>query len=403
MLLDSDDQQNLNATGLPQTILYIFLDSVKSVESRFVSVNFQLHCRRLAEANIMDFRAEDHQHIRYNPLKGEWILVSPHRMKRPWSGQVEDVTEDDVPEFDPQNPLCPGVKRASGEVNPKYESTFVFPNDFPALLDDVPSPSESDDPLFQMGSAKGNCRVLCFHPKSNVTLPVMTLQEIRTVIDRWIEEMQTLSEKFDWVQIFENKGSMMGCSNPHPHCQIWSSSFLPNEARIKDQYQREYFQKYNQPLLMDYVKKEINKKERIVVENCHWAVVVPFWATWPFETMILPKEHFKRFTDLKNIHKDSLADIIKKITTKYDNLFRVSFPYSMGWHGAPTGSKMKEDANHWVFHGIYYPPLLRSATVKKFMVGYELLAQAQRDLTPEQAAERLRNLSTVHYKQENKE
>lgn len=350
----------------------------------------------------MEFNINDHQHVRYNPLKGEWVLVSPHRMKRPWSGQVEDQKDDNIPEFDPKNPLCPGVVRANGQINPKYESTFVFPNDFPALLEDVPSPPVSDDPLFQMGSAKGCCRVICFHPKSNISLPLMTVDEIRTVINTWIGEMNTLGKLYDWVQIFENKGAIMGCSNPHPHCQIWSSSFLPNEARIKDHYQLEYFKKHKVPLLMDYMQKEVQKKERIVIENDHWIVVVPFWAVWPFETMVLPKSHIKRLTDLNDKQKTSLADIIKSLTTKYDNLFHTSFPYSMGWHGAPTGSRKQDDASHWVFHGLYYPPLLRSATIKKFMVGYELLAQSQRDLTAEQAADRLRKQCNVHYKlQEN--
>ncbi|XP_067013496.1 galactose-1-phosphate uridylyltransferase isoform X2 [Anabrus simplex] len=346
----------------------------------------------------MSFKAEDHQHQRYNPLKGEWVLVSPHRMKRPWSGQVEAVAEEEIPEFDPKNPLCPGVQRASGLVTSNYKSTFVFNNDFPALLEDVPNPPESDDPLFQMAGARGLCRVMCFHPKSNVTLPVMTIPEIRAVIDKWVEETIFLGEKYDWVQIFENKGAIMGCSNPHPHCQIWASSFLPNEARIKNEKQLEYYEKYKRPMLMDYVEKELDKKIRIVVENSDWVVVVPFWAVWPYETMLLPKTHIKRFTDLNDQQRDSLADIIKKITIKYDNLFHTSFPYSMGFHGAPTGSRISEDMNHWVFHGIYFPPLLRSATVKKFMVGYEMLAQSQRDLTAEQAAEKLRSLPDVHYK-----
>ncbi|XP_075217963.1 galactose-1-phosphate uridylyltransferase isoform X2 [Lycorma delicatula] len=318
-------------------------------------------------------------------------------MKRPWSGQVEAVPSDEIPEFDPNNPLCPGAKRQNGEINPKYESTFAFDNDFPALLEDVPSPPESSDPLFQVGAARGKCRVMCFHPKSNVTIPVMSVQEIEEVINRWIEEAESLGKKFDWVQIFENKGAIMGCSNPHPHCQIWASSFIPNEPRIKDIYQKSYYETHGRPLLMDYVDKELQKKERIVIQNDEWVVVVPFWAVWPYETMVLPKKHVLRFLDLSAIQKTALADIMKKITIKYDNLFHVSFPYSMGWHGAPTGSKLKEDMKHWVFHGIYFPPLLRSATVKKFMVGYEMLAQSQRDLSAEKAAAILRNLPDVHY------
>lgn len=351
---------------------------------------------------IVEFNREDHAHTRYNPLKGEWILVSPHRMKRPWRGQEEDAPEENIPEFEPKNPLCPGVIRPNGQVNPNYQSTFLFNNDFPALLENVPNVPPSSDPLFQMDSATGTCRVMCLHPKSNITLPLMTVPEIREVIDKWIEELTELGKKYVWVQIFENKGAIMGCSNPHPHCQIWASSFFPNEPRIKEHYQLEYYKKYRRPLLMDYVDKELEKKERIVTENADWVVVVPYWAVWPYETMLLPKTHIKRFTDVNSMQRDSLAAIIKVLTSKYDNLFKTSFPYSMGWHGAPTGPKLDEDVSHWVFHGLYYPPLLRSATVKKFMVGYEMLAQSQRDLTQEQAAEKLRNLPHIHYKETNK-
>ncbi|CAL4170752.1 unnamed protein product [Meganyctiphanes norvegica] len=321
-------------------------------------------------------------------------------MKRPWSGQVEKPSEDQIPAHDPKNPLCPGATRPNGTANPNYESTFVFTNDFPALLEDVPSPPESEDPLFQAGPARGTCRVMCFHPRSDVTLPVMSVAEITTVINKWVSELRELGEKYTWVQIFENKGAIMGCSNPHPHCQIWSSSFLPNEPRMKEIHQKEYFSKHGTPMLMDYVNKELNKKERLIYTNDDWVVLVPYWAVWPYETMILPRRHIQRMTDMKESEKSSLADAVKKLTTKYDNLFQSSFPYSMGWHGAPTGSYLSSDNSHWVFHGCYFPPLLRSATVKKFMVGYEMLAQSQRDLTPEQAAVKLRDLPTVHYKQE---
>lgn len=333
-------------------------------------------------------------------MKGEWILVSPHRMKRPWSGQVEKVEEDVVPEFDPGNPLCPGVTRPNGCRNPNYTSTFVFDNDFPALLEDVVSPPPSDNPLFRSEAAIGTCKVMCFSPKSNLTIPLMAVSEIRHVIDQWIAQTKELGKKFKWVQIFENKGSMMGCSNPHPHCQIWSSSFLPNEAAIKDRHMKEYMQSMGSNLLMDYAIQEAEKKERVVLENCDWLAVVPYWAVWPFETMILPrKRHIARMTDLLDEERDSLGDIMKRLTSKYDNLFHCSFPYSMGFHGAPTGPGYEtEECGHWQLHALYYPPLLRSASVKKFMVGYEMLANSQRDLTAEKAAERLRELPDEHYK-----
>lgn len=341
----------------------------------------------------MEFVSSEHPHQRYNPLKGEWVLVSPHRLMRPWMGQEESPPQEHIPEFDPSNPLCPGVKRPNGMITPKYTDTYVFTNDFPALLPDNPAPPDSSDPLFKYGEARGTCKVMCFHPKSNVSIGTMSINSIVLVIEKWIEELIELGKKYAWVQIFENRGQIMGCSNPHPHCQIWASSYIPNEPRIKDSYQREYFEKYKSPLLMDYCKRELEMKERVVLSNQNWIVVVPFWAVWPYETMILPLTHVRRMYDLNQSQKTDLAEIMKKLTVKYDNLFKVTFPYSMGWHGAPTGEKSGDPMEHWVFHGIYYPPLLRSATVKKFMVGYEMLAQSQRDLTPEKAAEVLRNVS----------
>lgn len=343
------------------------------------------------------FVLNDHPHRRFNPLKNQWVLVSPHRAKRPWQGQQEALVQDEKPSYDPTCYLCPGNKRITGEVNPNYTEPFVFKNDFSALLPDTPAPKPSDDPLFKISHTQGESRVICFSPDHSKTLPLLTTAEIENVIQTWQAQATELGERYAWVQIFENKGEMMGCSNPHPHGQIWASNFIPNEIATADECQRDYFVKYGSPLLIDYAKRELQLKERIVVETKDWIAVVPYWASWPFETLLLPKaKQFTNITQLNQAEREDLALALKKLTTRYDNLFNISFPYSMGFHFAPFN---QTENGHWQLHAHFYPPLLRSATVRKFMVGYEMMAETQRDLTPEQAAERLLAVSgEIHYK-----
>jgi len=341
------------------------------------------------------FDPTEHPHRRYNPLTGEYIFVSPHRTKRPWQGQVEKTIPGQRPLYDPECYLCPGNKRAGGHFNPQYEHTFVFTNDFAALLPEVPLDHASDQSLFQEIPLQGTCRVMCFSPRHDLTLPEMSNAEIRKVIDIWAEQTLELGQQYQWVQIFENKGAMMGCSNSHPHGQIWALDTLPNEPATEHRHQDEYFKSHGRPLLIDYVQAEIEKEIRIIEINELWVALVPYWAIWPFETLLLPRVHTLQLSDLDDNQKDALADILKRMLTRYDNLFEASFPYSMGWHFAPFNG---QDNQHWQLHAHFYPPLLRSATVKKFMVGYEMLAEAQRDITAEQAAERLRAVSDIHYK-----
>ncbi|HMO50842.1 MAG TPA: UDP-glucose--hexose-1-phosphate uridylyltransferase [Kiritimatiellia bacterium] len=332
-------------------------------------------------------------HRRFNLLTGDWVLVSPHRTQRPWQGRREPAAPAGRPTYDPACYLCPGNQRANGERNPDYVGTFVFPNDFPALLPEVRAVESKG--LFRSEAASGVCRVICFSPRHDLTLPRMPTSEIRRVVDCWAEQVDELSRTYRWVQVFENKGEVMGCSNPHPHGQIWAGNFLPNEPAKEDARQREYLQSNGRILLMDVLREEQADGRRIILENEYWTAMVPFWAVWPYEMLILPRRHVLRLPDLTGTERDALADVLKKILSRYDNLFETSFPYSMGWHGAPGGDE--RDVAHWQLHAHIFPPLLRSATVKKFMVGYEMLAEAQRDLTPEQAAEKLRSLSNTHY------
>lgn len=337
-------------------------------------------------------------HRRYNPLTDQWVLVSPKRTSRPWQGKTEGITPEYLPDYDPNCYLCPGNIRANGEVNPAYTNTFVFDNDFPALtLEQENPPQGSIHSLFKSSPEKGVCRVVCFSPNHSMTLPELNLIQIEDVIDTWTRETVDLfnTEGIKYVQVFENKGSQMGCSNPHPHSQIWSQSQTPNEPLAELFSQTKYFSENGRPLLIDYVKEEQKRKGRLIASNDHFTAVVPFWAIWPFEVLVTAHRPVAYMHQLSTSEISSLAEIFREITTRYDNLFKTSFPYSMGIHQAPND---QGDHPEWVLHAHFYPPLLRSATVRKFMVGYELLAMPQRDITPEDAADRLRKLSNIHYK-----
>ena len=334
-------------------------------------------------------------HRRFNPLTGGWVQVSPQRMGRPWQG---DVSPPDPlpPAHDPACYLCPGNTRVGGEVNPDYPGVYVFANDFAALDDAVPA-GESDDPLLRAQAALGVCRVICFSPDHAKSLPLLSTDQLRAVVDCWADQTAELGSRFAHVQVFENKGAMMGCSNPHPHGQIWAAAHLPQEIATEDARQRDYFAEHGRPLLLDVATREA-ASERVVEVNDDWLAIVPFWAAWPFEVLLLPRFAVQRMPQLSAAQRDSLAAILKALTTRYDNLFQTSFPYSMGWHGAPFDAGPQD---HWQLHAHFYPPLLRSASVRKFMVGYEMLAEPQRDLTPERAAEMLRSVSSmVHYRAE---
>jgi UDPglucose--hexose-1-phosphate uridylyltransferase len=327
----------------------------------------------------------DQSHRRYNPLLDEWLLVSPGRTQRPWAGAVEPERRQAVPPYDPTCYLCPGNARATGHVNPAYSSTFVFDNDFAALNPDAATTPLTDGLLQAEGEA-GTCRVMCFTPRHDASLGDMPVGEVRRVIDTWAEQTSELGADYAWVQVFENRGVAMGASNPHPHGQIWAGSALPNEAGRERETQRRHLSATGRRLLVDYAAQE-QGGPRAVVENDDWLIVVPFWAVWPFETLTLPKKPASRLADLDGAVRDQLAEVMVELLQRYDRLFSTPFPYSMGWHQAPFDGSATDA---WQLHAHYYPPLLRSASVRKFMVGYELLAEPQRDLTPEEAAERLR-------------
>lgn len=330
-------------------------------------------------------------HKRYNPLTGEWVLVSPHRNKRPWQGQVEKTSPKFQQTYNENCYLCPGNIRSNGEKNPDYENVYSFTNDFSALLENTPSLEENEDGLFISKSEKGICKVICFSSRHDLTIPNMSQSGVEEVIKLWIKEYSDLSKKefINYIQIFENKGEMMGCSNPHPHGQIWATENLPNEIIKKQKKQLEFYKQHKQTLLAVYLKKELEKRERIIFENESFVVLVPYWAVWPFETMIIPKRAMPNILLLKEDEISNFAEAYQLITKKYDALFDCSFPYSAGIHQSPCDNLPHLE---WHWHFSFYPPLLRSASVKKFMVGYEMFATPQRDITAEQAAESLRKI-----------
>jgi UDPglucose--hexose-1-phosphate uridylyltransferase len=335
-------------------------------------------------------------HRRFNPLIREWVLVSPHRMQRPWQGRIDGPTPEVQPRYDPKCYLCPGNERAGGVRNPKYESTFVFDNDYAALLPHTQQAELDNQGLLVARAERGICRVVCFSPRHDSRIPRMSVQEIRQVVDVWSGQFLEL-EKMGWIRsvmIFENSGFLIGTSNPHPHCQIWANAELPNLPDKEYVSFREYRESNKNCLLCDYLQLELRKKERVVCENEGFAVVVPFWAVWPFETTVLSKRHVAAMHELSSHEHELLAAILRRITILYDNLFETSFPYSMGFHQRPADGQPHPE---WHFHAHYCPPLLRSATVQKFMVGYELLGSPQRDFTPESAAQRLAAGGEIHY------
>ena len=341
----------------------------------------------------MSFSLDEHPHCRYNALTGEWVLVSPHRARRPWQGQVETQPAEQRPAYDPGCYLCPGNERAGGARNPRYSSTFVFDNDFPALLADTPSGEEDHGGLLVARLERGICRVVCFSPRHDLALSGLDPEALRQVVDTWAEQTLDLGAQplIRYVQVFENRGAMMGCSNPHPHGQIWATGHLPNEPARELARQQAYQAEHGSCLLCDYAALELLRGERIVDAAGQFVALVPFWAIWPFETIVVSRRHVGTLPELDAAERDDLAGLLQRLTARYDRLFQTAFPYSMGFHQRPAKAGAGVD-EAWHLHAHFYPPLLRSATVRKFMVGFELLGMPQRDITPEMAAARLRAL-----------
>jgi len=338
----------------------------------------------------------DYPHRRYNPLLDEWVLVSPHRTKRPWQGKVERNADLNIPSYEPSCYLCPGNTRAGSLQNLPYSGTYVFVNDFSALLSDIPQERMSEGALLVAQSERGICKVICFSPKHNLTFALMDVGQIVPVVNVWVDQFKELGaiDYIRYVQLFENRGAIMGCSNQHPHGQIWANETIPVIPANEGVRQKQWLEKNGTCMLCDYLKIEKKMQARIVLENDSFVALTPFWAIWPFEIMVLPKEHMSDISMLSEKNKAACADILHRMAVRYDNLFETSFPYSMGIHQRPTDNQAHEE---WHFHIHYYPPLLRSATVRKFMVGYEMLAMPQRDITPEDSARRLRGCSDIHF------
>jgi UDPglucose--hexose-1-phosphate uridylyltransferase len=329
-------------------------------------------------------------HRRWDPLRSEWVLVAPGRTQRPWQGSEERPSDGPIPTYDPSCYLCPGNVRAGGERNPQYEHTFVFTNDYPALQPGTsPATWEGGNGLFRAEGQPGTCRVVCFSPRHDLSLGDMAAADVRQVIDLCASETERLGARWPWVQVFENRGKEMGASNPHPHGQIWATSRVPVEPAREDASQRSHLARTGRSLLADVVALEADGA-RVIEATDHWLTIVPFWAAWPFEILLLPRKPCARLPALDDVERDDLAAVVGRLVRRYDAVFDVPFPYSMGWHGAPFAADAAIDA--WCVHAHAYPPLLRSASVRKFMVGYELLAEPQRDLLPEEAAERLRSV-----------